>query len=143
MWSRLARFVALPFLLSLLGMYIGLMPVVAQTASSDQESEEGPEMILKRIEYFYYQRAYPLKHIPAGARLHALEQLQAMQAGESSGKGNANQSTPSWAQVGSSSGPFSMFAQGNQPASSWGQLDRTISSLKAIRGLAIQRPQVG
>jgi uncharacterized repeat protein (TIGR01451 family) len=40
------------------------------------------ELIRARTNWFYQQRAYPLKHIPGGARLKALEQLDHMLADE-------------------------------------------------------------
>ncbi len=103
MWIRLARFVALPCLLSLFVM----APAAAQNPP-DKEDGEGPELILNRINYFDYQRAYPLKHIPAGARLHALDQLRAMQAAEKSRK---DQPLASWTQIGS---PNLIPSQGTQ-----------------------------
>jgi len=39
-------------------------------------------LVRQRLEWFYNQRAYPLKHIPAGIRLRALEQLDRMLAAE-------------------------------------------------------------
>ena len=41
------------------------------------------DLIRQRIEWFYRQRAYPLKHIPTGARLRALKQMDQMLAEES------------------------------------------------------------
>src|ERR1700733_15622049 len=46
------------------------------------EPAEGSDIIRQRMEWFYNQRAYPLKHIPAGARLRALKQLDQMLADE-------------------------------------------------------------
>jgi hypothetical protein len=40
------------------------------------------DLIRRRMEWFYRQRAYPLKHIPPGARLRALEQMDRMLAEE-------------------------------------------------------------
>jgi hypothetical protein len=36
------------------------------------------DLVHQRQEWFYNQRAYPLSHIPAGARLKALYQLDGM-----------------------------------------------------------------
>ena len=47
------------------------------------------DLIRQRMEWFYRQRAYPLKHIPAGARLRALKQMDQMLADE------ARSATPS------------------------------------------------
>jgi hypothetical protein len=46
------------------------------------EPPESGDMIRRRMEWFYNQRAFPLKHIPAGARLRALRQLDQMPAEE-------------------------------------------------------------
>jgi hypothetical protein len=43
-------------------------------AQQQSEPPEGGDMIRQRMEWFYHQRAYPLKHIPAGARLRALRE---------------------------------------------------------------------
>jgi uncharacterized repeat protein (TIGR01451 family) len=51
-------------------------------AQQQSEPPEGGDMIRQRMEWFYNQRAYPLKHIPAGARLQALKQLDQMLADE-------------------------------------------------------------
>lgn len=51
-------------------------------AQQPSEPAEHSDMIRQRMEWFYSQRAYPLKHIPAGARLRALEQLDQMLADE-------------------------------------------------------------
>jgi hypothetical protein len=44
-------------------------------AGSDKEQFEDRDIVLKRNEWFYGQRAYPLGFIPAGARLNALAEL--------------------------------------------------------------------
>jgi len=51
-------------------------------AQQQSEPPEEGDMIRQRMEWFYNQRAYPLKHIPAGARLRALKQLDQMLADE-------------------------------------------------------------
>ena len=51
-------------------------------AQQPSEPAEGSDIIRQRMEWFYNQRAYPLKHIPAGARLRALKQLDQMLADE-------------------------------------------------------------
>jgi hypothetical protein len=48
----------------------------AQTSSHENKFEEEPGMVQARQDYFYKQRAYPVKHIPEGARLRALEQVK-------------------------------------------------------------------
>src|SRR5712691_4625099 len=39
------------------------------------EIAEGQDLVRKRMEWFYHQRAYPLGYIPAHARLRALKEL--------------------------------------------------------------------
>jgi hypothetical protein len=51
-------------------------------AQLPSEPPESGDMIRRRMEWFYNQRAFPLKHIPAGARLRALRQLDQMPAEE-------------------------------------------------------------
>src|SRR5947209_6346374 len=46
--------------------------------------EDGPDLVRQRMEWFYKQRAFPLGHIPAGARMKAFEHMQRMM--ESEGK---------------------------------------------------------
>ena len=70
--------------------------------SAAQETDSGigesPEMIKQRIEWYHHQRAYPLKHIPAGVRLKALAEMQAMKAREAALRGLAP--SPAWSFVG-------------------------------------------
>lgn len=51
-------------------------------AQQPSEPPEDGDTIRQRMEWFYNQRAYPLKHIPAGARLRALKQMDQMLAEE-------------------------------------------------------------
>jgi uncharacterized repeat protein (TIGR01451 family) len=51
-------------------------------AQQPSEPPEDSDTIRQRMEWFYNQRAYPLKHIPAGARLRALKQMDQMLAEE-------------------------------------------------------------
>ncbi len=44
--------------------------------------EDGPDLIRQRMEWFYKQRAFPLGHIPAGARMKAFEHMQRMMENE-------------------------------------------------------------
>ncbi|MHB8540949.1 MAG: WD40/YVTN/BNR-like repeat-containing protein [Candidatus Acidiferrales bacterium] len=58
-----------------------IVPLVGQ---SDRDRGEGKyehdsaEQIRKRSEWFFHQRAFPLGHIPAGARLKAFQQVEQM-----------------------------------------------------------------
>jgi uncharacterized repeat protein (TIGR01451 family) len=51
-------------------------------AQQQSEPTKRGDMIRHRMEWFYRQRAYPLKHIPAGARRRALKQMEQMLANE-------------------------------------------------------------
>src|SRR5712692_6985610 len=54
-----------------------------ETARSESGFEEdGPDLIRQRMEWFYKQRAFPLGHIPAGARMKAFEHMQRMMENE-------------------------------------------------------------
>jgi Cep192 domain 4/HYDIN/CFA65/VesB-like, Ig-like domain len=56
---------------------------VAQQRPLPRQAESA-QAIRRREEWFYQQRAYPHKHIPAGARLKAYQQLRKMQAAQQS-----------------------------------------------------------
>jgi len=43
---------------------------------------DGPDLVRQRMEWFYKQRAFPLGHIPAGARMKAFEHMQHMMENE-------------------------------------------------------------
>src|ERR1700683_1801782 len=72
------------------------------SASGDDDS---PENVRKREDWFYHQRAYPTKHIPAGARLNALKQFSSMSL-----QGSTRSAT-AWAPIGPlpTTGPFPYF----------------------------------
>src|SRR5579871_3757120 len=76
--------------------FVGFMS--AQEA--DQSSEhEGTDNLRLRAEWFYHQRAYPLKRIPAGARQHALKQRDQMRLMEAL-SGNPLPASTSWTSIG-------------------------------------------
>jgi photosystem II stability/assembly factor-like uncharacterized protein len=60
---------------------------------------EKPEIMRERSEWFYSQRAYPHKYVPAGARLNALRELDLMTA-SGLALGLAPTSNPSWTLIG-------------------------------------------
>jgi hypothetical protein len=60
---------------------------------------EKPEIMRERSEWFYAQRAYPHKYVPAGARLNALRELDLMTA-SGLALGLAPTSNPSWTLIG-------------------------------------------
>lgn len=110
-----------------LGLIFMLAPIAfSQTPALPQHKAEAEaeNSVRQRQEWFYRQRAYPLAHIPAGARLKALNQLERMITTEkdrsfaSSARGAAPQITPSttgWTLIGpqptlpSSSDPFAGY----------------------------------
>jgi hypothetical protein len=49
-----------------------------KSPGTEGEEFEGADFLEKRSEYFRHQRAYPLEHIPAGARQRALKELSAI-----------------------------------------------------------------
>ena len=56
-----------------------LFVVIAAAQEADSEFES-PDSIKQREEWYHHQRAYPLKHIPAGLRVKALRKRQLMEA---------------------------------------------------------------
>jgi hypothetical protein len=74
----------------------------------DFEKGEDGSFMRKRMDWFYHQRAYPHKHIPSGARLRALHQLDVRLAAEAAAKSRGRgdraiapqQTGPSWTAIG-------------------------------------------
>lgn len=72
--------------LTLLGgaalLAILMVPLIGQGPAREKPAREkdSPQQIKKRAEWFFHQRAYPLKHIPAEARVKAVEHLERMRA---------------------------------------------------------------
>ena len=61
------------------------MLLAPQAASQDEpavRASESEDLVFKRWEWFYKQRAFPLEHIPAGARGRALRELDSMRTSE-------------------------------------------------------------
>ncbi|HEU5409799.1 MAG TPA: hypothetical protein VFU57_02175, partial [Candidatus Acidoferrales bacterium] len=84
---RIGRFVAAnKFSMGLPALTVGLivimLPLPGQGPKRERPEHEkdSSQLIRKRAQWFFHQRAYPLKHIPAGARVHAMQQLQQMRA---------------------------------------------------------------
>src|SRR5438874_1925589 len=75
------------------------LPGVAQT-----QKKEAPDLQRQREEWFYGQRAYPRKYIPAGARLKALKQLKQQLVDEAALKAQTPAlslgTNPSWHLIG-------------------------------------------
>jgi len=63
------------------------------------QEREDPEIMRERSEWFYSQRAYPHKYVPARARLNALRELDLMTASKLP-LGLATTSNPSWTLIG-------------------------------------------
>src|SRR5690348_9812881 len=70
-----------------------------QQAASRLQDREDPDIVRARSEWFYSQRAYPHKYVPAGARLNALRELDAMTPSESASSLTPT-SNPSWTLIG-------------------------------------------
>jgi hypothetical protein len=70
-------------------------------AAQDAESEhEDADNLRLRAEWFYHQRAYPLRHIPTGARQHALKQRNEMMQKQATLGPLLPSSTPMWTLIG-------------------------------------------
>ena len=67
-------------LLTLIFVCLSALLVVVAAAQEADSEFESPESIQQREEWYHHQRAYPLKHIPAGMRVKALRQRQLMEA---------------------------------------------------------------
>ncbi|MFZ3244003.1 MAG: IPT/TIG domain-containing protein [Candidatus Acidiferrales bacterium] len=71
--------VSLPAIV-LLAVFIG--PLIGKGPARERAGRErdSAQQIKKRAQWFFHQRAYPLGHIPAGARVRAVEHLEQMRA---------------------------------------------------------------
>jgi len=69
-------------------------------AQEAQEEHEDADTLRLRAEWFHHQRAYPLKHIPTGARQHALQQRNRMMQMQAALTSLLPTSTPAWTLVG-------------------------------------------
>lgn len=68
-------------------LMIGIMAVCFAGRASSQDTDpdaafEGGDFLVRRAQWFFERTAFPLPDIPAGARLRALAELDAMQAHE-------------------------------------------------------------
>lgn len=59
-----------------------MVPLIGQGPSREKPGREkdSAQQIKRREQWFFHQRAYPLKHIPADARVRAVEHLERMRA---------------------------------------------------------------
>ena len=73
-------------------------PSPQATNEREFEKDDAPR---RRMEWFYHQRAYPNAKIPAGARLRAMRQLEALRAREAAARGgHAQPAAANWTLVG-------------------------------------------
>ena len=72
--------IALPALA--LALVLAMLPIGGQAPKRERPEHEkdSAQLIRKRAQWFFHQRAYPLKHIPAGAQMRAVEHMQQMRA---------------------------------------------------------------
>jgi len=75
---------------------------LAAQSSAPARERELEDIVRKRWEWFYNQRAYPLKRIPAGARRNALREREAMVEVERQARARREASSPSLPAVESS-----------------------------------------
>jgi hypothetical protein len=94
-------------LLTLLLAIISLGPLAiphARTSSVSSQEQEQPDLAQQREEWFYRQRAYPHKYVPAGAHLRALRQLDEQLAAEKAARPDSTVTplgpNPSWSFIG-------------------------------------------
>ena len=84
---RIGRFVAAnKFSMGLPALTVGLivimLPLPGQGPKRERPEHEkdSSQLIRKRAQWFFHQRAYPLKHIPAGAQMRAIQHAEQMRA---------------------------------------------------------------
>jgi photosystem II stability/assembly factor-like uncharacterized protein len=102
------------------GLFAGLL-VVLTCATLAQQKQRAPlpverendELQEQRAEWFYGRRAFPLDHIPAGARLRALKQMSAMRSESRQFRPNLAISNTTWTSI----GPRAVNSQGQLYAS--------------------------
>src|SRR5690242_1126513 len=82
----------------------GARSVIPQADTDSPAERDHPENIRKRQDWFYHQRAYPLSHVPAEARLGAFRQISRMST-------HRFGLQPSWALIGPqpTTGPLPYF----------------------------------
>lgn len=85
--QRIAKFVAankfsivLPALA--LTLVFTMLPLGGQAPVRErlEREKDSAQLIRKRAQWFFHQRAYPLKHIPAGAQMRAIQHAEQMRA---------------------------------------------------------------
>src|SRR5712692_4128396 len=57
-------------------------PETRTQGSQKRLEKDNPELVQKRMEWFYKQRAFPFRNIPAGARMNAFTHMQHMMEDE-------------------------------------------------------------
>lgn len=102
-------------MLRLLTMFVVFLSAVFVGIGTAQEVDAAEEhddanVLRMRAEWFYHQRAYPLKHIPAGARQHALKQRELIKMKDAAMVLPTATPSPSWVSIGPEpSIPFTNF----------------------------------
>jgi hypothetical protein len=78
----MAHKIAFTFLGGAALLAILIVPLIGQGPAREKPArdKDSAQQIKKRAEWFFHQRAYPLKHIPADARVRAVEHLERMRA---------------------------------------------------------------
>ena len=100
----------------------------AQTKGAEEEFETG-DFVKQRMEWLYQQRAYPLNRIPPGARLKALQQLDAKLAQEAAQR-NADRSLAGTAVLSASSTSSAWRQIGPEPVNGyWGTASGRVAAL--------------
>jgi len=68
--------------LAAVALALSIMPLIGQGPARERSEREkdSAQLIRKRAQWFFHQRAYPLEHIPAGARVRAVQHLERMRA---------------------------------------------------------------
>ncbi len=126
---RITLFLFASLTLSLMASSIACAqaPQLQQDSAKSKENfekdfEKGDEgsFIRKRMDWFHGQRAYPHKHIPPGARLRALQQLNSKLAAEAAARAHALPGKPQPPSQ-PPSGPGATWQElGPQPADTFG-----------------------
>ena len=96
--GRISLPVLIPFAFAASLALIGSAHTQRSARLRKPPEREKPEIARDRSEWFYSQRAYPHKYVPAGARLNALRELDLMTASELA-LGLAPTSNPSWTAI--------------------------------------------
>ena len=81
-------------------IFILLVSVALAQHGAGPGSANHFDIVRKRMDWFYRQRTFPLKHIPPGARLNALQQMKRMSASAQQALLSPGSSSSSWTLIG-------------------------------------------